>query len=54
MDCGWAVTDGEGCNRRSYPSILFRKDLVIPQHIVVISVLFIAVQDLVGEDKQLE
>lgn len=31
----------------------FRKDLVIPQHIVVISTLFIAMQDLVGEDKQL-
>lgn len=28
----------------------FRKDLVIPQHIAVISILFIAVQDLVGED----
>lgn len=38
------------------PSVFFffLKDLVIPQHIAVISILFIAMQDLVGEDKELE
>lgn len=52
----WIVT---GCNwwrgvslKSNWDLILpfFRKDLVIPQHIAVISILFIAVQDLVGED----
>lgn len=57
MNCDWAVIGGDGCNQSSYSSIFiffFRKGLVIPQHIVVISILFIAMQDLVGEDKQLE
>ncbi|KAF4792922.1 hypothetical protein TURU_117459 [Turdus rufiventris] len=37
--------------RREVPGTVgWRKDLVIPQHIVVISILFIAMQDLVGED----
>lgn len=42
MNSGWAVIDGEGCHLRSYSSIFFKKDLVVPQHVVVISVLFIA------------
>lgn len=43
-----------GVTKGLIPPFVFRKDSVIPQHTMVISILFIAMQDLVGEDKQLE
>lgn len=55
MKCDRAVIDGERCNVRSYSSSFLRRTyLIIPQHIVVISILFITRQDLVGEDKLLQ
>lgn len=55
MKCDRTVINGEGCNVRSYSSVFFKRTcLIIPQHIVVISMLFITMQDLVGEDKVLE
>lgn len=55
MKCDRVVIDRERCNVRSCSSsFLKRTHLIIPQHVVVISILFITRQDLVGEDKLLE